>query len=80
MYEQKHFPIDIPDPVAAITFRMQQQGPVDADLDTSLGRCSGVSEVLNKKRKLSINMIRKWHKNLGIPLHRLILDYALVRQ
>jgi HTH-type transcriptional regulator/antitoxin HigA len=57
-FESKHYPIDAPDPIAAIKFRMEQQGLEDADLVPAIGQRSKVSEVLNKKRKLSMNMIR----------------------
>ncbi len=76
-YEQKYFPIEAPDPVEAIKFRMQQQGLVAADLVKFMGQRSRVSEVLNKKRKLSISMIRSLHQHLNIPLESLIADYDL---
>jgi HTH-type transcriptional regulator / antitoxin HigA len=76
-YEQKVFEIEAPDPVAAIKFRMEQQGLVASDLINVLGQRSRVSEVLNKKRKLSIAMIRSLHKELKIPLNSLISDYNL---
>jgi HTH-type transcriptional regulator/antitoxin HigA len=78
-YEKQHFEIDAPDPVEAIKFRMEQQGLIDADLVPLLGQRSRVSEVLNKKRKLSISMIRNLHQRLKIPLESLISDYHLVK-
>lgn len=78
-YEKQHFEIDVPDPVEAIKFRMEQQGLIDADLVPLLGQRSRVSEVLNKKRKLSISMIRNLHQQLKIPLESLISDYQLVK-
>jgi HTH-type transcriptional regulator/antitoxin HigA len=78
-YEKQQFKIEAPDPVAAIKFRMEQQGLSDADLVPLLGQRSRVSEVLNKKRKLSISMIRNLHHQLKIPLESLISDYHLVK-
>ncbi|MCF2948060.1 DNA-binding protein [Paraglaciecola aquimarina] len=78
-YEKKQFEIAAPDPVAAIKFRMEQQGLSDADLVSALGQRSRVSEILNKKRKLSISMIRNLHQQLQIPLESLISDYPLVK-
>ena len=78
-WEKQHIVIAAPDPVEAIKFRMEQQGLVDADLVPLLGQRSRVSEVLNRKRKLSISMIRNLHQQLNIPLESLISDYHLVR-
>ncbi len=78
-WEKQHIVIDAPDPVEAIKFRMEQQGLEDADLVPLLGQRSRVSEVLNRKRKLSIAMIRNLHQQLNIPLESLISDYQLVR-
>jgi HTH-type transcriptional regulator/antitoxin HigA len=72
-YEAKHFPMDIPDPVEALKFRMEQQGLKRKDLEPILGPRMRVSEVLNRKRGLSIEMIRKAHTKLGIPAEILIL-------
>lgn len=66
-YEDVHYPTDLPSPVEAIKFRMEQAGLKQADLVPYIGSKSKVSEVLNGKRPLSINMIRKLHKGLGIP-------------
>lgn len=66
-YEDEHFPIDMPDPVEAIKFRMEQQGLTRKDLVQYIGSQSKVSEVLNGKRPLSISMIRALEKGLGIP-------------
>lgn len=76
-FEDHYFPIESPDPIEAIKFRMDQQGLVDADLVPYLGQRSRVSEVLNKKRKLSITMIRKLNQGLNIPLNCLISEYQL---
>ncbi len=66
-YERDHFPIGLPDPVEAIKFRMEQQGLTRKDLEPFIGSQSKVSEVLNRKRPLSVAMIRALHIGLGIP-------------
>lgn len=66
-YEDEHFPIRLPDPVAAIEFRMEQQGLSRTDLQRYIPNRSKVSEVLNRKRSLSLNMIQALHAGLGIP-------------
>ena len=71
-YEARHFPIDLPDPVEAIKFRMEQGGLTAKDLVPSIGRQNRVYEVLNRKRDLTLPMIRNLHKNLGIPVESLI--------
>ena len=76
-YEAKHFTIDIPDPIEAIKFRMEQEGLKQKDLVSIVGSKSRVSEILNKKRKLTLEMIRNLHKNLKIPFDSLFTDYNL---
>ena len=71
-YEAKHFPIDLPDPVEAIQFRMEQGGLTPKDLQPMIGRLNRVYEVLNRKRPLTLNMIWKLHRGLGIPAESLI--------
>lgn len=71
-YEAKHFPVETPDPIEAIRFRMEQAGLTVKDLVPYIGRPSRVYEVLNRKRALTINMIRKLHQHLGIPAESLI--------
>jgi HTH-type transcriptional regulator/antitoxin HigA len=66
-YEREHFPIGLPDPVEAIKFRMEQQGLTRKDLELFIGSQSKVSEVLNRKRPLSVAMIRALHTGLDIP-------------
>jgi len=78
-YEEAHFPIKIPDPIEAIRFRMEQQGLEDKDLVAFLGQRSRVTEVMNRKRGLSITMIRKLHEGLKIPLECLVKEYQLVK-
>lgn len=71
-YENEHFPIDLPDPIEAIKFRMEQQGLSRKDLRPYIGSQSKVSEVLNRKRPLSLAMIRALHEGLGIPAEVLL--------
>ena len=74
-YEEQHYKIESPDPIEAIKFRMEQEGLKQKDLITIVGSKSRVSEILNKKRKLTIEMIRNLHKQLHIPIESLFLDY-----
>lgn len=74
-YEDEISPIDLPDPIEAIKFRMDQLGYKQKDLAKAIGLKSRVSEILNKKRKLTIDMIRKLHDTLGIPTEVLIKEY-----
>lgn len=74
-YEKAHFPIDKPDPIEAIKFRMEQLNYTNNDLARIIGLRSRVSEILNKKRKLSIGMIRKLHAALQIPTDVLVQEY-----
>ena len=71
-YEKEHYPIDPPDPVEAIKFRMEQMGLTRKDLEAFIGSRGRVSEVLNYKRELSLKMIRQLHHHLHIPLESLI--------
>lgn len=71
-YESEHYPIDPPDPIEAIKFRMEQQGLTRKDLEGLLGSRTRVAEVLNRQRGLSINMIRRLHEKLGISAEILI--------
>jgi HTH-type transcriptional regulator/antitoxin HigA len=71
-YEAKHYPIDPPDPMAAIKFRMEQQGLKPKDLEPMIGRRNRVYEVLNGKRRLTLAMVWKLHTGLGIPAESLI--------
>lgn len=76
-YEASHYPIDLPDPIEAIRFRMEQFGLQDKDLVKYIGRSGRVSEILNYKRKLTLPMIRKLHTGLKIPTESLIKDYPV---
>ncbi len=71
-YERKHHPIGPPDPIEAIKFRMEQLNLTRKDLEQYIGKRGRVSEILNHQRNLSLNMIRKLHVNLNIPLESLI--------
>ena len=74
-YEDEHFPIGFPDPIEAIKFRMEQMGYNQTDLAKIVGLKSRASEILNKKRKLTLEMIRLLHDNLKIPTEVLIQAY-----
>ncbi|RZK06358.1 MAG: helix-turn-helix domain-containing protein [Flavobacterium sp.] len=74
-YENDQFPIGLPDPIEAIKFRMEQMGYNQTDLANIVGLKSRASEILNKKRKLSLEMIRQLHDRLNIPTDVLIQNY-----
>jgi HTH-type transcriptional regulator / antitoxin HigA len=71
-YEAEHYPMDPPDPIEAIKFRMEQQGLTRRDLEEIIGTRTRIAEVLNRKRGLSIAMIRRLHERLGISADVLI--------
>ena len=71
-YEAKHFPMDPPDPIEAIKFRMEQQGLTRRDLEPLIGSRARVAEIMNRRRSLSIDMIRRLHDRLGISAEVLI--------
>src|SRR4051812_15709996 len=71
-WEQKHHAIDAPDPVEAIRFAMEQHGVTRRDLEPLIGSRARVAEVLNRKRQLTLQMIRRLHEHLGIPAETLI--------
>lgn len=71
-WERKHYPLDLPDPVDAIRYHMDQNGLQPRDLIPFIGNRNRVHEVLNRKRDLTLTMIRKLHKGLGIPAESLI--------
>ncbi len=72
VYEARHYPMDPPDPIEAIRFRMEQQGLTRKDLEPMIGNRNRIAEVFNRKRGLSIEMIRQLHDKLGIPAEVLI--------
>jgi HTH-type transcriptional regulator / antitoxin HigA len=71
-YEAEHYPIDPPDPIETIKFRMEQQGRTRRDLEEIIGPRTRIAEILNRKRGLSIAMIRRLHERLGISAEVLI--------
>ena len=75
-WENKHYPLDLPDPVDAIKFRMEQSGLSVKDLEPLIGKSNRVYEVLSRKRPLTLAMIRRLHKSLGIPADVLIAETA----
>lgn len=74
-YEKEHFPIDLPDPIETIKYRMEQLGYKQKDLAEIIGLKSRVSEILNKKRKLTLEMVRKIHSAMNIPTDMLVKEY-----
>ena len=71
-YEKRHYPLDLPDPVEAIRFRMEQKGMTPKDLVPMIGRINRVYEVLSRRRPLTLAMIQRLHRVLGIPAESLI--------
>lgn len=76
-YENEHYPIPFPDPIDAILHYMESQGLTEHDLETYIGSQFCVSEILNRQRPLSLDMIRRLHKGLGISADILIQSYPL---
>ena len=74
-YEERHYVIAAPDPIDAIKYRMEQQGLSNKDLADILGFKSRVTDIFRKNRKLNLNMVRKLHEVLHIPLQSLIKEY-----
>jgi len=77
-YEEQRYPIPAPDPIDAIQYFTESSGLTRRDLEPYLGSRARVAEVLNRKRPLSLEMIRRLHKGLGIPADILIQSYAVV--
>lgn len=77
VYEQKYYPIEEPDPVEAIEHRMEALGLTRKDLEPLIGTRARVSEIMNRKRPLTISMIRRVHQSLNIPAAVLIQPYSL---
>jgi HTH-type transcriptional regulator/antitoxin HigA len=73
-YENKHYRFEMPDPVEAIKFRMEQSGLGPKDLVPMIGQINRVYEILNRKRPLTLQMIRRLHRDLGIPAEALIKE------
>jgi HTH-type transcriptional regulator/antitoxin HigA len=74
-YEDEHYPIEAPDPIEAIKFRMEQMDMDNNDLAKVIGYKSRVSEIFNRKRKLTLKMIRNLHEKLNIPYESLLTNY-----
>jgi HTH-type transcriptional regulator/antitoxin HigA len=74
-YENQHFPINLPDPVEAIKFMMEQMGYTQNDLAAVIGHKGRASEILNRRRKFSLEMIRQIHEAMSIPTNVLIQAY-----
>jgi len=79
-YEDKHYPMDLPDPIEAIKYRMEREGLTRKDLEPMIGTRTRVAEVLNGKRNLSITMIRNLHAKLGISAEVLIQPAQKLRR
>jgi len=75
-WESKHYPLDLPDPIEAIKYHMDQSGLQPRDLVPLIGNRNRVHEVLNRKRPLTLKMIRRLHQELGIPAESLIKGQA----
>jgi HTH-type transcriptional regulator/antitoxin HigA len=78
-YENKHYPIEAPDPIEAIKIRMEELHLKQVDLVNEIGGKSRVSEILNRKRKLTVEMIRNLNRRLNLSPDLLITDYKLAR-
>jgi len=79
-YENKHYNIPLPDPVEAIVYHMESRGLTRRELEPYIGSRGRVSEILNRKRSLSMRMIRRLHTGLGIPASVLIQPYSVSKQ
>ncbi len=79
-YENQHYPIPLPDPVEAIKYFLESRGLTRRDLEMYLGGRSRVSEIMNRKRSLSLEMIRRLHDGLGLPAEVLIQPYERLQQ
>jgi len=79
-YEDQHYAIPLPDPVEAILYYLESRGLTRRDLELYLGSRARVSEILNRKRPLSLEMIRQLHQGLGIPAEVLIQSYKMLQQ
>ena len=78
-YENQHYPIDAPDPIEAIKIRMEEMQLKQIDLVSEIGGKSRVSEILNRKRRLTVDMIRKLANRLNLSAGLLIKDYQLIQ-
>ena len=79
-YEEKHFPIPAPDPIEAVRYFMDSRGLTRKDLEPYIGNRARVSEVLNRKRPLTLRMIQRLHNTLGVPADMLLKPYQASRR
>ncbi len=79
-YEEKHFPIPAPDPIEAVRYFMDSRGLTRKDLEPYIGNRARVSEVLNRKRPLTLRMIQRLHNTLGVPADMLLKPYQVSRR
>ncbi len=79
-FENQHYDIPLPDPVEAIIYFLESRGLTREELELHLGSRARVSEILNRRRPLSLEMIRRLHRNLGIPAEVLIQPYEVLHQ
>ena len=78
-YEQKHFPIEAPDPIEAILYYLEARGLCDRDLESSIGNSEQVTAILNRQKPLTLDVIRRLNKDLGLPAEILIQPYSLIK-
>ena len=78
-YEQKHFPIEAPDPIEAILYYLEARGLCDRDLESSIGNSEQVTAILNRQQPLTLDVIRRLNKDLGLPAEILIQPYSLIK-
>ena len=78
-YEQKHFPIEAPDPIEAILYYLEARGLSNRDLESSIGSCDRVEAILNRQQPLTLDVIRRLNRNLGLPAEILIQPYSIAK-
>lgn len=78
-YEQKHFPIEAPDPIEAILYYLEARGLCDRDLESYIGNSERVTAILNRQQPLTLDVIRRLNKDLGLPAEILIQPYSLIK-
>jgi HTH-type transcriptional regulator/antitoxin HigA len=79
-FEEQHFPIPAPDPIEAVKYFMESRGLTRKDLEPYIGNRARVSEILNRKRPLTLRMIQRLHNTLGVPADMLLKPYQVPRQ
>ena len=78
-YEQKHFPIEAPEPIEAILYYLEARGLCDRDLEGCIGNSEQVTAILNRQKPLTLDVIRRLNKDLGLPAEILIQPYSLIK-